>query len=325
MSSIASPVSKLTRILAPAKLNLHLELHRRRDDGFHDLETIMVAIDHCDEIELTLRDDQQTSFACDWLPNQGSWLRKCGAAASPASSQLPTRENNLAWKALTAFRDAFGFRNGVDVKIRKRIPLGAGLGGASADAAGILLAVAHLIGVSWANPMLRKLAETLGSDVPFLMAAGAGEMNACLATGKGERLSRLEVRNDLCFVLFYPPHPVSTRLVFERSIVPSKVVQTDMIVSMLTVGRCHSLKNTTHNRLTVPACELEPRIVRCLDMLRRAGVSCAEMTGSGSTCFAILPAMHQARRVAKRLQGQGIGLSFPCRMFLSSRNRDTAV
>jgi 4-diphosphocytidyl-2-C-methyl-D-erythritol kinase len=306
------------RILAPAKLNLHLELLGRREDGYHDLDTVMVAIDLYDEVTITARSDETTSLTCTWLPHEAAMRRRFGPRAEASSYQLPADDKNLGWRTIQEFRRVTGFRTGVDVEIRKRIPMGAGLGGASADAAAIIVGLTRLSqqccsDLNVSDALGLGIAANVGSDVAFLTRAANGQMSACRALGRGERLEPLKMRADLCFVLLYPPHPVSTKSVYGQARIAHPLVRSDMITATLTTASAKRLFNSTHNRLKASACELEPEIIRSLERLRRAGALHAEMTGSGSTCFAIVSSMAQARCMARRLQGEGAGLAVPAR------------
>ncbi len=304
-------------VLAPAKLNLHLELLRRRPDGYHDLETVMLAIDLCDDVQVRAVEGQATSFRCHWAPHTRGWCRKLGHNPQMEAFHLPPSENNLAWKAVRRFREVVGYEDGLEICVGKRIPMGAGLGGASADAAGVLVALAALTGIDPLDAQIMMIAEGLGSDVPFLLAAAAGEMTACVARGRGEVLRPIEVRKDLHFVLLYTPHPLSTAAVYQRSKVPLKPIPADAVVARLCDWHGRGWGDVAHNRLQAPACELQPLVQRSLDALMQAGATDVAMTGSGAACFGICRSAEQARRVARYLANKEIGLAMAVRPLLS--------
>ena len=173
---------------APAKVNLFLHVTGRRADGYHDIESLFALIDLCDAITLTVRDD-------------GAIVRANEVPGVPVAEDLAVR----AARALQREADV---DRGVTLVVDKRIPMGAGLGGGSSDAASVLLALNRLWGLGWTRDRLRALGGTLGADVPFFVA---GE-NA-VARGIGERLAPVTLPTRW-LVLARPPVHVATRDVF---------------------------------------------------------------------------------------------------------------
>ncbi len=310
---------------APAKLNLHLELLNRRSDGYHDLETVMVAIDLCDDVSVQLRDDHERTFHCRWSPHPTGWRWRLGENAQSTAFCLPSNERNLAWKAAESVCQTLGFEEGFAIDITKRIPMGAGLGGASADAAGVLVAFAQLMELDPCSESMMQIAEGLGSDVPFLVAAAAGTMSGCIARGRGEQLQSIAVRKDLHFVLLYPPQPLSTKEVYEHSRVPSDPLGSQSVVDFLCGDLSRPKTAFIHNRLQSPACELEPQVVRCLAALRDAGAMSVALTGSGSTCFGLCRSAMEARRMARQLSCQGLGIAMAVRPFNKRANNNESA
>src|SRR5262245_1234011 len=175
---------------APAKVNLTLEVLRRRPDGFHDLRTVMQAITLADRLSVSPSDSDDLSLACSVADLVGP--------------------QNLAWRAADLLRRGTGTRAGVRLRLEKRIPVAAGLGGGSSDAASALLALNALWRLGLSRADLRDLGARLGSDVPFFL----GESACALAEGRGERLTPLPALPPRSVVLARVPVAVSTAAVY---------------------------------------------------------------------------------------------------------------
>jgi 4-diphosphocytidyl-2-C-methyl-D-erythritol kinase len=183
-------------IEAPCKINLHLRVKNRRSDGFHELESIFLALAWGDTLRFDLGGE---AGCCDLLTEDagyGVW------------APLPP-EKNLVYRAVSLFRARTGFRAGIRAVLEKRIPLGAGLGGGSSDAASALLALDALAGTDLSGETLEEMARCLGSDVPFFLKGGAA-----LVSGRGERIRPLKVPEDLAVLLVYPGFPSATAEAF---------------------------------------------------------------------------------------------------------------
>jgi 4-diphosphocytidyl-2-C-methyl-D-erythritol kinase len=176
-------------ILAPAKVNLHLQILGARGDGYHDLLSLFQAVSLADTVNLRARG-----------PRDGFSLR--GSFGFPAAE-------NLVTKAVGLFRQETGLRAGIEAEVDKRIPPGSGMGGGSSDAAATLRALDALLGARLPARRLRELAEGLGSDVPFFMHGPAA-----LVEGRGERVTPLQPRTDFALVALFPGLAVSTAEAF---------------------------------------------------------------------------------------------------------------
>ncbi|MGH2568821.1 MAG: 4-(cytidine 5'-diphospho)-2-C-methyl-D-erythritol kinase, partial [Bacteroidota bacterium] len=165
---------------AYAKVNLGLHILGKRTDGYHDIETVFHQINLFDEIDLT-PNEHGIHFHCD-------------------VREVPTDDSNLCIKAVMLLRDVTGVRGDVDIVLRKRIPLGSGLGGSSADAAAVLKGLVKLWNLEISDAELRRLGTALGSDVPFFIDGGTAH-----ATGRGEKLEPLELEIP-CWILVVTPH-----------------------------------------------------------------------------------------------------------------------
>lgn len=185
------PPSALS-IEAPAKINLYLRVIRRRPDGYHDLVTFMQKLDLADRLELRVSDG--------------------GVRLACPGSDLPGNEDNLAFRAAAVFLERTGGRKGVEIVLHKRVPVAAGLGGGSSDAAAVLLGLNRLFPPGLEEDSLLQLAAGLGADVPFFVARD----DAAVATGIGDRLQPANPLKSCRVLLVNPGFPVSTRWVYEN-------------------------------------------------------------------------------------------------------------
>lgn len=304
-------------VRAPAKLNLFLELLGKRPDGFHELETVMVPVSCMDTLCVSRSErHQEIRLQTRWWPAPEDWRASLGEAAEPLLA-IPDDASNLIHRAIAATRSAFGLSGGFEVAVRKRIPAGAGMGGASSDAAAAIQAAAALGGIAPQHPELETIAAQIGSDVPFFLAHRGGTPPgpqsvsprngnawAALATGRGERLQPFALARRLWFVVAYPRGGLSTAAVYGRVQVPPQPQAVDPCVEALTAGDVDALRAAMLNRLSHPAQTLSPRVSELLDLMRRCGLPAAMMTGSGSACFSVFAQRQQALQGAERLRQQ---------------------
>ncbi|TWT74994.1 4-(cytidine 5'-diphospho)-2-C-methyl-D-erythritol kinase [Allorhodopirellula solitaria] len=302
------------RTSPPAKLNLFLEILGRRDDGFHELDTVMVAIDWRDELQLEMTATPGISLAVQWLPSRSEVASDLGVEPDDPLLDVPTDGSNLVHRALELINDAAGYSGGWLVRLGKRIPSGAGMGGASSDAAATLrLAAAALASeddgclATLTGDRLVELAEQLGSDVPFflgdvqsveptvandLLRGNPGTLARAL--GRGERLTFYDLPHPHRFGVVYPAIALSTAQVYRHASVTEQPRSgLDAVNAFL---RPHDNTDTEilYNALTRPACGLSPPIGEAIQCLRELGQpnaslgrhrSHCQMTGSGSACF----------------------------------------
>ena len=246
---------------APAKVNLFLHVTGRRSDGYHDLESLVALVDLADSIALTSRDDGEVAAAHDIA----------GIA----------RDDDLSLRAARALKSAAGVRDGVTIALTKRIPLGAGLGGGSSDAASVLLALNRLWKLDLARAQLADIALTLGADVPFFVR---GE-NA-IARGIGEALTPVTLPTSW-LVLVHPRAHVETRDIFTARELTRNAPSAKIDVFSEGYGR---------NDLAAVTREKFPAVREALDALDGA-----RMTGSGSAVFAAFATEQQAARALIKL------------------------
>src|SRR5437773_4741610 len=174
------------QVLAPAKINLSLKILNRREDGFHEIETLIAPITLCDEITVDKRDSRiGIEFHCD-------------------DPSVPKGSDNLVVRAANLFFETTKLTPGVSIGLKKKIPHGAGLGGGSSDAASALLALNELFETKLPREALAKMGETIGSDVPFFIFE-----SAAICKGRGELVTPAKLRKELSILLLKPEFGVS--------------------------------------------------------------------------------------------------------------------
>lgn len=299
----------IARTSPPAKLNLFLEIPRRRQDGYHEIDTVMAAIDWRDELEIESIPDPIIRLTTDWLPSVEHVAMQLGLEfvdqEVPQLLQIPNDPSNLVVKALTAFRDHFDIETGFRVVLGKRIPAGAGMGGASSDAAHAISCAAQIHQLANEFTALHQIASSIGSDVPFFLNGIGGAAQspvAAHATGRGEVLSPLVTRTSIHFVVAFPAVSLSTAAVYGHLNVPPSPVDSAGFRTAFARGDRQSMAMAMMNRLSEPAMEILPQLDELLKSLWQSGLQPCQLTGSGSACFGIADDAKHARDVVKRLK-----------------------
>jgi 4-diphosphocytidyl-2-C-methyl-D-erythritol kinase len=272
-------------VLAPAKLNLFLEVLGRRPDGYHEIESLMVAVSLYDT--LTVHDDPT-----------GAISLRC------SDPTLPSGSDNLVMKAADRLKAATGSARGARMVLTKSIPAQGGLAGGSSDAAATLAALKQLWKLDISAQRMHGIAAELGSDVPFFQQAPA----AC-CRGRGEQVESVPLINPYHFVLVCPPAGVSTADVYARVVPPRKPQPLQPVLEALATGRPAELGKTLFNRLQPIAEALRPELNRVRNALANLGplLDGSSMTGSGSAYFGLCRTLAAARRAADVLEPLGLG------------------
>ncbi len=264
-----------------AKVNLTLEVLGRREDGYHELASVMQTISLHDTIALRPAPDGVRSLTCD----------------------LPTiaGDQNLALRAAQVLANATGCAAGVVIELRKEIPIQGGLGGGSSDAACVLLALARLWGRDLPAERLASLAAELGSDVPFFLAGGAA-----LVTGRGEHVAPLPDPDPLWIVLVRPPVSISTAAAF------AALTPADFADGAASAALAAALRDGVPLPLDRLVNSFErsvlrdyPPVARTWEALAAAGAPIVRLSGSGPTLFAPFEALAPAAEVWRRLRAEG--------------------
>jgi 4-diphosphocytidyl-2-C-methyl-D-erythritol kinase len=263
-------------VSAAAKVNLALEVLSRRPDGYHEIATVMQAVDLSDRL----------------------WLEDAEALEVKTSAEgVPADERNLAHRAAVALRDAAGLTRGARITLDKRIPVAAGLGGGSTDAAATLVGLNRLWGLRWSAERLSEIAVSLGMDVPFFLRGGAA-----VGTGRGERLTPLGGA-ALALVLVNPRFAVSTADMYGR-VTPamySDGARTRDAADALESRRAGRVAASLYNGLEGAARAAYPQIGQMQAALLAAGALGAAMSGSGPTVFGVARSWEQARQIRGRV------------------------
>ncbi len=272
---------------SPCKVNLLLNILGKRPDGFHELETVLQPVALCD----TLRFD---------LAAPGIQL----ACSDPA---LPVDATNLVHRAATQFLQAARLKDGVRIHLEKKIPLAAGLGGGSGNAAATLLGLNELFGRPLSAARLQELAAALGSDVPFFLQAGPA-----LATGRGERIQPLDffpALRGVFLVLIYPGFGISTAWAYQQLAnypvaLQGRPGRARELIALLQGGDLRAAGGAFYNSLEAAALKKYPLLALFQDFLRANGAAAALMSGSGSTTFALAAGRPEAESLVEKFQGK---------------------
>lgn len=265
-------------IEAPAKVNLGLHILSKRDDGYHEIETGMVAIPWCDR--LTFRDSEEMLFTC-------------------SDSSLPVDDSNLVVRAARLLGEALGRKPAVKIHLEKFIPHGAGLGGGSSDAAATLKALRSLWNPGFPREELTKLAAALGSDVPFFIDAVPA-----LATGRGERLSTLDVSLSHWIVVLAGVDGISTAEAY-GACSPRSEGRAD-IRELLEHRSPRQWSGVLENDFTAIAVASVPAIRDQCDYLQGSGADFVSLSGSGSAVFGLFETEDAAREAVDGVPFRGV-------------------
>jgi len=293
-------------IWAPAKVNLFLEILGKRSDGYHELETLIVPISLYDT--LVCEPEPSGDLCLSLEPgSRGAAETTPGSDAAPAE-RVPLGSDNLIVRALDKLRTRYGLRNGMRVRLHKRIPLAAGLAGGSTDAAAALWAGNLLWGLNLSRAELQLLAAELGSDVPLFLGEGAA-----LCTGRGEHWTAVEGLASLHLIILCPPEGLSTAAVYRACRPASDLRGAGPLIEALRHGDLGLAGARLHNQLQPAAAGLSPWIDRLADRCRRLPIPGHVMSGSGSSYVALCQGALQARQLAARLRAERLGQVFHVR------------
>ena len=267
-------------ILAPAKINLCLSVLGRRPDGYHDVKMLMQMVGLYDEVRVSLG-GRGVSVTCD-------------------AGTVPSGKDNIAWKAAAAMLSRSESETGLAVTIKKTIPVAAGLGGGSSDAAAVLAAANKLLGTGLDRGQLAEIGAGLGMDVPFFFHGPLA-----LASGRGEVLTGLGVLPNFWVLLVSPGFETSTAWAYKNlNLRLTKNVDCNKI-ARLTV---RNIAEGLHNDLETVTAAAHPVINRIEEALMAHGAVGARMSGSGPTVFGIFENEDGCRAAAVSLSGEGLKL-----------------
>ncbi|MCH2391072.1 MAG: 4-(cytidine 5'-diphospho)-2-C-methyl-D-erythritol kinase [Nitrospinales bacterium] len=265
----------------PAKVNLGLHVHGKREDGFHELETIFQMVSLFDDVELELL-SSGIKLECD-------------------TPGIPTDDTNLVCKAALLLRKSYQVEGkGVSIRLKKKIPFGAGLGGGSGNAAGVLMGLNRLWDLNIEREKLFTLAAELGSDVPFFLTSPCA-----LGKGRGERLKVLEPCSKFQVLLVFPGFPIATSWVYQnlRLKLTKRPNNISILRKNLSLSDITSLGSQLYNDLESVVIQKFPEVKVVKDELWAWGALGVLLSGSGSTVFGIFDDPEKAQVACASLNG----------------------
>jgi 4-diphosphocytidyl-2-C-methyl-D-erythritol kinase len=275
-------IRMVVRISAPAKVNLYLAVGHTMPDGYHAVDTVLQTVALADTVTIT----PAATFSFSCVPDP------VGADAE-----------NLAARAARAMAERYGRDTAVSITIEKRIPWGAGLGGASADAAAVIRGLAEVWGVAADDAGLTAAARSLGADVPFFLVGGAA-----LYTGRGDVLARSvrPLESPVVIVKPAPPVPTSAAYAAYDRLGVVRSPSCEPLLDALEAGSAGRAAALLHNAMSAASASIVPEISDALELLEGApGVLASLMAGSGSAVFGLCASDAEARRVAEFARDTG--------------------
>jgi 4-diphosphocytidyl-2-C-methyl-D-erythritol kinase len=286
LTTIIAPRMRLEKS-SPCKVNLLLNILGKRPDGFHELETVFHPVHVCDELAFERR-GQGIELSCN-------------------DATLPTDSRNLVHRAAEKFLTAAKIADGLKIHLEKKLPLAAGLGGGSGNAAVTLLALNELFGRPLSSATLHEIAATLGSDINFFL-----QDKPALATGRGEKIRSLEPFPALrgrAFLLIHPGFGISTPWAYQNlarfpAALNGRPGRAKELVSKLQGKDLRAAGGDFYNSLEAPALEKFPVLSLYQEFLRANGALAALMSGSGSTTFAIAENLSAAEALVEKFKSQ---------------------
>ncbi|MGN1146095.1 MAG: 4-(cytidine 5'-diphospho)-2-C-methyl-D-erythritol kinase [Acetatifactor sp.] len=269
------------QIKAYAKINLGLDVVRRLENGYHEVKMIMQTVNLYDELTL-----KRTT---------------AGIRLTSDSGELPLDENNLIYKAARLMQEHYGIAEGVSVKLKKNIPIAAGMAGGSTDAAATMLAMKELFGLETSKAELMKLGVKIGADVPYCILGGTA-----LAEGIGEKLTPLPKAPECHLLVAKPDINVSTKYVYEHldAAGVTKHPDIDGMVNAIERGSLQGIIERLGNVLETVTISAYPVISVIKDRMKELGAQGSLMSGSGPTVFGIFTEQEKAIRAYEEIKSE---------------------
>lgn len=287
--STRGSISESFVLSSPAKLNIFLEVLGKRPDGYHELETVMVRTQFCDQLTFDRTDSPDITLSLS------------DATSADIRTSLPLDESNLIIKAARALqvatRDSTREPMGACIILHKRVPPESGLGGGSSNAATTLLGCRQLWNLGISDAQLHSIAASLGSDINFLLSGAA----AAVCRGRGEIIQPIKLAKELFFVALRPRTGNSTPAVFRQTRIAAPPSSSVELVNAISQGT-RNLSPLIFNRLTDAASQLNPEMATLLNRIPQVIRRPAFMSGSGSTVYVVAAGRRDAKQVAEQLQ-----------------------
>ena len=289
-------------VRAPAKLNLFLEVLGKRDDGFHEIETLMCPISLHDEVSVTpteTNDLRLTIELADAYELKNAANRKSVEETTDPAWQIPAGPNNLVLRAVELLRKELGVSDGLHIHLRKKIPAAAGMGGGSSDAASVVVACLALWN-RWDRQLATSVCSELGSDIPFFLG-NEDHIGLAIGRGRGEQMTMLDATPELNFIVTHPPSGCSTKKIYENFQKLAKPRSVEKIISACEAGQTQKIGAALFNALQSSASRSSEWIEAQIKLFSDSGFEFVLMTGSGSSCFALLPLSNASASLAGEL------------------------
>jgi 4-diphosphocytidyl-2-C-methyl-D-erythritol kinase len=250
------------KMKAYAKINLYLDVTRKRPDGYHDLEMVMIPIDLFDVLEITIA--EETIMECD-------------------KAYIPVDDRNTVIKAYHLMKKSFAIQDHHHIRLVKNIPAQAGLAGGSTDGAAVIRIFNQMYQLNLSDQQMIDMAVLVGADVPFCLFEKTAKVE-----GIGEIVAPINRQLDFFLFLIKPKFGISTKALFEQFRISDVKGRTfDSMVQALETGDYSAMCNSVYNRLQQEAIRVNPQIGKIVNELLNFGFDCAAMTGSGSVIYGI--------------------------------------
>ena len=277
-----NPIRRMIRIRAYAKINLGLFIKGKRRDGFHEIETILLPIKLYDKINIE--------------KSLNDIIIEC------SEPSVPVHNKNLTYIAFQKLRERYPskIKEGIKIYIEKNIPVGAGLGGGSSDAAAVLLGVRNLWNIGVSNKILKMIGSQLGSDVPFFI-----DCKPTLAKGRGEILKEIDYNIKRWILLIYPDINISTSWAYKNFnfILTNRIKNINL--SNLIKKNILKFRNLIFNDLEIPVFSKYPQLREIKENLYKSGAEFALMSGSGSCLYGLFKDKNKAEKVSEKFKEFG--------------------
>ncbi|UCD70621.1 MAG: 4-(cytidine 5'-diphospho)-2-C-methyl-D-erythritol kinase [Syntrophobacterales bacterium] len=266
-------------LLSPAKVNLRLEVLKKRGDGYHEIRTILQRISLCDTLRISLKGEQGISVSTD-------------------SPRLPVKEGNLAYRAASSLLEAAEARIGIDLHIQKKVPISSGLGGGSSNAASTLMGLNGILKLNFSKERLMAIGAGIGADIPFFILE-----KTAIATGIGEKLEPVEIPSSIWLVLVNPGWEVSTRWAYEglNFELTKRPIHIKLPLFFNDIGH---LTRILHNDLESVTIAAYPEIDGIKGDLLSQGALGSLMTGSGPIVFGLFSHKRRAENAYRKLNSK---------------------
>lgn len=270
-------------VKAFAKINVYLDVLSKREDGYHEMEMVMLPLELHDTITIDYIPELMDSYiTCDHV-------------------ELGEVKYNLINLTIKALREKYHFKQNFNISVHKEIPIKAGLGGGSSNAAAILNAFNSMLKLKINENTLNIIAKTLGADVPFCL-----KNKPSLVEGIGEKLTSIKLKNQYEVLIIKPEQGLSTKHVFEKAdTISLEHGNVNDVIKALEEGDDNLLAKSMFNSLEKASIELAPEIVDIKSMLKKDGLKMVLMSGSGSCVYGLTKDIHLAKRLYKKYEKEG--------------------